>query len=35
VRNHVVFVVENRADGNRLIGMLQYPERRLTIPLTE
>jgi hypothetical protein len=35
VRNHVVFVVENRTDGNRLIGTLQYPERRLTIVATE
>ena len=32
VRNHVVFVVEERADGNRLIGVLQYPHRRLAIP---
>jgi hypothetical protein len=35
VRNHVVFVVENRAGGNRLIGMLQYPHRRLAIPAAE
>jgi hypothetical protein len=31
VRNHVVFVVETRAGANRLIGMLQYPARRLPI----
>jgi hypothetical protein len=31
VRNHVVFVVENRAGGNRLIGTLQYPDRRLPV----
>lgn len=35
VRNHIVFVVENRASGNRLIGMLQYPNRRLSVPLGE
>jgi hypothetical protein len=35
VRNHVVFVVENHVDGNRLLGMLQYPARRLAIPATE
>jgi hypothetical protein len=32
VRNHIVFVVENRTGGNRLIGTLQYPERRLSVP---
>jgi hypothetical protein len=31
VRNHVVFVVETRTGGNRLIGALQYPERRLPV----
>ncbi|MDF3022633.1 MAG: HupE/UreJ family protein [Steroidobacteraceae bacterium] len=35
VRNHIVFVVENRPSGNRLIGMLQYPNRRLSIPPDE
>jgi hypothetical protein len=35
VRNHVVFVVQSRAGGDRLIGMLQYPARRLAIPATE
>jgi hypothetical protein len=33
VRNHVVFVVESRDGGNRLIGMLQYPGRRLAVPV--
>lgn len=35
VRNHIVFVVENRPTGNRLIGMLQYPNRRLSVPPSE
>jgi hypothetical protein len=35
VRNHVVFVVEGGTGTNRLIGMLQYPARRLTIPADE
>ena len=35
VRNHIVFVVENHVGGNRLIGMLQYPNRRLAVPASE
>lgn len=35
VRNHVVFVVEGGTGTNRLIGMLQYPARRLAIPAVE
>jgi hypothetical protein len=35
VRNHVVFVIQSRTDGDRLIGTLQYPARRLAIPATE
>ena len=31
VRNHVVFIVESRSAGGQLLGMLQYPARRLEI----
>jgi hypothetical protein len=31
VRNHLLFVVQNLATGNQLVGTLQYPARRLAI----
>ena len=31
VRNHIVYVVTRGADGMDLLGMLQYPARRLSI----
>ena len=31
VRNHIVYVVTRGADGVDLLGMLQYPARRLSI----
>jgi len=31
VRNHVVYVVENRGPDSALLGALQYPARRLAI----
>jgi len=31
VRNHVIYVVELRDTGSQLLGLLQYPTRRLEI----
>jgi hypothetical protein len=31
VRNHVIYVVDNRGADSRLLGALQYPARRLAI----
>jgi hypothetical protein len=35
VRNHLVFVVQNLVGGNRIVGTLQYPARRLEVRALE